>query len=219
MSIEALAEVLETLGGRAFLTPEAGAFQARVMDHLAVQLDELCDDPEELIFDVEVQLVSDPDPRNISVSVRAASADFETTMQLCAYQLNKKELRFLVNALLAEKRKQEVPSVAPKPKVIIRKKSDNSYDLHTAAQKLDVSTDWFKKTIPCTGYKGEELEDGNTVHHFRYQKEIVDRLCKVRDHSADVADLQYLADACCEGDLDWAQDIAESLKRKRGTAS
>jgi hypothetical protein len=86
------------------------------------------------------------------------------------------------------------------------------YHLHTAAQKLDVSTEWFKKTIPCTGYTSDEQGDGSTVHSFRYQKEIVDTLCRMMDHGCNVAGLEYIAQTCCEGDLDWARDITGSLR-------
>jgi hypothetical protein len=211
MSIQAVAEILEALGGQASISPEVGAFHARVMDHIAAQLDDLFDDPEEVTFDAEILILSDPDPRNISVTIRTASPDFDATLRVYAYQLSNEELRFLLNTLLVEKRKLEEPRELRRPKVVIRKKSDSSYDLSTAAQKLDVSTEWFKKTIPCTGYTSEEQGDGSTVHQFRYRKEIVDTLSRMRDR-ADVAGLEYIAQTCCEGDLDWARDITGSLR-------
>jgi hypothetical protein len=212
--IESMAEVLEVLGGPVSLRLDAGAFHARVLESLAEQLDQLYEDPEEALFDIEVRIVPNRDPRKISLSVLASSPDFDTTIRLYAYQLNSEELGVVLNALCDEKRKLEAAKEGRRAKVIIRKKADNSYDLHTAAQKLGVSAEWFKKMIPCTGYRSSESSDGDTVQEFRYRKDLVERLCKMKDEAAAAADLKHLADACCEGDLDWARDIVESINSK-----
>jgi len=215
MSSDVIARMLDELGGRATIRPDGGAFHARVMEDVAGQLDDIYEDLDEAAFDVEIQLESDPDPRKVSLAIRAVSADFDTTIRIHASQLNSRERSAVLKELLAEKRKHEARREASARKVIVRKKSDNSYDLHIAAQKLDVPTDWLKKTVPCTGYQCDAGADAEAIHRFRYQKDVIDRLCKVRDNTFDEADLNCLADLCCEGDSEWARDIIDSFKSRR----
>lgn len=215
MSMDVIAKILKELGGNASIRPDADAFRARVMDKAAEQLDEVYENLEEAPFDVEVHLESDPDPRKIAVTIRALSPDFDHTMRLYAYQLNSTERSALLRELLTHKRRQEAMGKVSKPKVIVRKKSDNSYDLHAAAQKLAVGSEWFKKNVPCTAYNCAEGDDGSKVLNFRYHREMVDRLCKMMQGSSDEEDLKQLADLCCEGDKEWAQEIVDALKSKR----
>jgi hypothetical protein len=214
MSIEAITRLLQEFGGKAYITPDEGAFRARVINDMAEQLDDRSEDIEETVFDVEIEIESNPVPGNISLVVRAASADFETTINLYAYQLNSRERRAVLKELLTVKRRLEVPFDDKKPKVIIRKRTDNSYDQHIAAQKLDVSSDWLRKMLPCTGYKCSERDDGRKDLDFRYSKEMVDRLSKIKDNMFCREDLEYIADLCCEGDIEWAQDLIKYIKSR-----
>jgi len=215
MSIEAITRILQDLGGKAYITPDEGAFRARVINDMAEQLDDRCEDIEETVFDVEIDIESDPDPRKTSLAVRAASADFETTIHLYAYQLNSRERHAVLKELLTVKRRLEVPIEGNKPKVIVRKRTDNSYDQHIAAQKLDVSSNWLRKMLPCTSYKCSERDDGKKDLDFRYSKELVDRLSKIKDNMFDKEDLKYIADLCCEGDIEWAQDLIKYIKSRK----
>ncbi|UFS70236.1 hypothetical protein LPW11_20470 [Geomonas sp. RF6] len=214
MSIEVIAKVLKELGGKAFVTLESGPFHTRVKEDVAEQLNEVYEDIDEAAFDVEIRLEWDANPREIAVTIRAASADFDHSRRLHAYQLSSRERSTLLKELVDQKKRLQAfePS---KPKVIVRKKADNSYDLHVAAQKLDVGSEWFKKNVPCTGYNCEGGEDSKKVLNFRYHKEMVDRLCKAKDDAFDETDLKYVADACCEGDIEWAREIVASLKEQR----
>lgn len=214
MSIEAITRLLQDFGGKAYITPDAGAFRARVINDMAEQLDDRYEDIEETVFDVEIEIESNLYPRNISLAVRAASTDFETTIHLFAYQLNSRERRAVLKELLTVKKRLEVPFENNKPKVIIRKRTDNSYDQHIAAQKLDVSSDWLRKMLPCTGYKCSERDDGKKDLDFRYSKEMIDRLSKIKDNMFGNEDLRYIADLCCEGDIEWAQDLIKYIKSR-----
>lgn len=208
-----IAEMLDELGGSASIRFKDGPFHTRIIDQMSYELDQLCEDPEEIAFDVVVNIKKDGNPKQISICLSAISFNFDLSSELSASELSSEEIKAIRNRLSMLIKQERSKEKTCKPRVIVRKNaSHQSYDIHVAAQKLNVSRDWLKKVIPCSHCRYEEKNGKKTIEEYFWSKELIERLYKIRHSRPEEADYEYIADNCCEGDLGWAHEIVASLK-------
>ena len=88
----------------------------------------------------------------------------------------------------------------------------HSHEQMAASARLKVSPQWLKSVIPCTDYTYEEIDGKKYIREYYWSKELIERLFKIKCTKTTPEDLQYVAEECCEGDVEWARDLIARLK-------
>ncbi|TSK08925.1 MAG: hypothetical protein FPO08_06415 [Geobacter sp.] len=110
---------------------------------------------------------------------------------------------------------QETPVVEDKAEggVIVRKKVEHDHhEKEAAAARLKVTPQWLKSVIPCTEYSYDEIDGKKYIREYYWSRDLIERLFKIKTMKATPEDVQYVAQECCDGDVDWARDLIARLK-------
>lgn len=209
-----MAELLEQLDGQASFRLAGGALGARLREAVLAELDA---DTVESLADCDYDIFVSMDARDGTVSVidcrlECEGAEYAAEVEVAA--LSGKELHELSLRLqaLVEARSSAVKGAAAR--VTIRRKAESDrYDILQATQKLKVTAEWLKCVIPCAGYRYEDTGGRKTMRDCFWSRELIYRLCSLKDSRPRRDDEQYVAAACCDGDLGWARDIIRSLRK------
>ena len=103
--------------------------------------------------------------------------------------------------------------------VVVRRRADSDRcDVYLASQRLKVTADWLKGTLPCSGFTCDEAGGRKAVREYYWSRELIDRLCRIKESRPRKEDEAYVAAACCDGDLPWAREIIRSLTRSNALA-
>ena len=101
-------------------------------------------------------------------------------------------------------------------RIIFRKKAvEGMLDIHQASQKLGCPLQFLKSKIPCSDYTYTEIEGKKEIQGYYWSRELIDRLCQIKSGGVKPEDLAYVADECCDGDRNWAEEILVALGTPR----
>lgn len=216
--IESAAEMLRELNGQAYFRPENGHLKATLVEKAINELEIEIIDGQLGSFDVAVDINTDDYDNEIILSYCVDHPEVNHSSEIPIAKLDEgavKDLFGYLSRLIDERKPAENNAVK---RIILRRKHNfANYDLQRASKKLGVSERWFKSTIPCTDYNYTEKEGKTQIKEYHWSVDLVERLCQIKSRSADGSDIQYIADHCCYGDLDWAKEIIKELRSSKRT--
>jgi hypothetical protein len=146
------------------------------------------------------------------IECRLEADGFQYQMRFLAADFDAAESAELMERLRAHK-----PAAGEKKsrtgKNILRKRPGNGLlNIAEAATALGLSQRSLKTLIPCSEIRIAE-EDGNkTIEEYYWDKELIDSLeticlAKEAGGGVQIEDVTYIAEACCDGDLQWASEV------------
>jgi hypothetical protein len=212
--LEAVAGLLEQLDGQAGFRLTGGPLGARLREAVMAELDA---DTVESLADRDYDIFVSIDAHGGAVSAidcRLECDGAEYAAEVALADLSGRQLHELSLRLLALIEARLPAGRGAAGRVVIRRKSESDrYDILQATQKLKVTAEWLKSTIPCTGYGYEETGGRKAMRDCFWSRELIERLCRVKESRPRREDEQYVAGACCDGDLGWAKEIIRSLRK------
>lgn len=209
-----MADLVEQLDGQASFRVTGGPLGARLREAVMAELDA---NTVESLADCDYDIFVSVDARDGAVSVidcrlECEGAEHAAEVELAALSGRERHELSLRLQTLIEARSSAVKGAAGR--VTIRRKAESDrYDILQATQKLRVTAEWLKSTIPCTGFRYEDTGGRKTMRDCFWSRELIDRLYTLKDSRPRRDDEHYVASACCEGDLDWAKEIIRSLRK------
>ena len=213
-SLETISNLLQQLHGHGYFRPESGPLKSRLTEAV---LDSLEGDAVELfadqIIDLEVSIgrLEGEDQIGIDVKVQLPGLTHSSELSLAA--LADDALEDLAGYLARLVEGAEPAEPGEPGKVLVRKKIDaDSHEQGSASARLKVTPQWLRSVVPCTDYSYDEVNGKKIIREFYWSKELIERLFKIKSTKTTPEDLQYVAQECCEGDLEWARDLIARLK-------
>jgi hypothetical protein len=212
--LETITNHLATLHGHTYFRPQNGPLKERLMQQvLDDAAGELAEESGEGSFDIEVSIGNQEGDGQPSVSFKVDRLGAVHTSQLALSLLGDEALEDLAGYLL-RLGKEAIPAVAAASgKTPLGMQPDADHlEKGAASARLKVSPEWLKRVIPCTDYSYEEIDGKKYIREYYWSKELIEKLFKIKSTKTTPEDLQYVAQECCEGDVDWARDLIARLK-------
>ena len=214
--LEVVAGLLEQLNGHAGFRLAGGSLRARLRDAVVAELD--ADTVESLAdrdYDIFVSIDAH-DGAACVIDCRLECDGAEYVAEVPLVDLSARYLHELSVRLLELVEGLRPAGTGATGRVVIRRKAESDrYDLLQASQRLKVTAEWLKGTIPCTGYGYEGTGTGKTLRDYSWSRELIDRLCRIKESRPQREDERYLAETCCDGDHGWAKEIIRSLRKSQ----
>jgi hypothetical protein len=207
-------ELVAQLNGQASFRLADGPLAARLRETVLGELDA---DTLELLaesaYDIQVTLdACDGAVRVLDCRMECAGAEHLAEVALA--DLSGRELHELSLRLQALIKARSAAGKGADGRVTSRRKADGDrYDILQASRKLKVTAEWLKSTIPCTGYRYADINGRKTMRDCYWSRELIDRLCTIKESRPRREDEAYVASACCDGDLGWSKEIVCSLRK------
>lgn len=213
MGSTVIRELLLELGGSVTFRLEDGPVYTKIIDLYVDELGDVSEEIDENTIDVMINLSTNETTNEIEISFSVKSFNSDFSSELTFVKLNSVEREYIKETLLHKINSEQCKPDENMNSVIIRKNDSNTvYDIHIAAHNLNVSKQWLKNIIPCSDYSYVEENGKKTIKEYYWDKDLVSRLTQIKNNVPDEADCQYVAQHCCEGDLEWARDLINSLK-------
>lgn len=213
INLDKVSELLSTLHGHAYFRPKEGplfrSLSERVLDEAEGEL------AEELArgFDLEVSVGRHEGAGGAMVSFSVDGPDELYDGEIALNELPDDALEDLAGYLARQAEEAMPPEPAVAGKNVVRRRPEGDHHQKDAASaRLKVSPEWLKSVIPCTDYSYDEIDGKKYIRDYFWSKELIERLFKIKCTKITPEDLQYVADECCEGDMDWARDLIARLK-------
>jgi len=209
-----ISTLLEQLHGHGYFRPEAGPLKARLTEAVLSALEfeaveQLSGHPIEL----EVSIGRQEGDDEVSIGIKADLPDLSHTSEIALNALADAALEDLAGYLARLVESSAPVGVDETGKVVVRKKTEtDSHEAPAASARLKVSPQWLKSVIPCTDYSYDEIDGKKIIREYYWSKELIERLFKIKCSKTTPDDLQYVAEECCDGDLEWARDLIVRLK-------
>jgi hypothetical protein len=213
-NLQSVSEELAKLHGHAYFRVDGGPLK----DCLANIILNACDG------DLAEQLADGSFGLEVSVGVQEGdnepTVDFRVDRPGVVYRSDSPVSRLTEPALddLAEqlgRLAQLSPVVEEKAgsTTIVRKKDDHDHhEKEAAAARLKVTPQWLKSVVPCTEYSYDEIDGKKYIREYYWSRDLIEQLFRIKSTKTTPEDLQYVANECCEGDVDWARDLIARLK-------
>jgi hypothetical protein len=213
-NLETISDRLSKLHGHLYFRPAAGALLERLRQEVLESVNgELVEELAEGGFGLEVSIGCPEGDSELILSYSVDRPGMVHSAQLIVSQLSEETLEDLAGylvSLTAETAPAE-PGVAGKH--VLRKRPEGDHhEKEAAAARLKVSPEWLKSVVPCTDYSYDEIDGKKYIREYFWSKELIERLFRIKSSKTTPEDLQYVAQECCEGDLDWARDLIARLK-------
>jgi hypothetical protein len=216
---ENVVALLEQLGGEASFRLSGGRLGARLQEAILGELD--ADAVESLVVrEHEIFVSIDCDGHGETViDCRIECDGSEYVSEVSLSSLSGRPLHELTGRLLRllEARRPAGPGVSGD--VVVRRRAESDRcDIYLASQRLKVTADWLKGTLPCSGFTCDQVGGRKVIRDMFWSRELIDRLCRVKESRPRKEDEAYVAAACCDGDSAWAREIIRSLGRSNALA-
>ncbi len=209
-SIRAL---LESLGGTSYIRLNEGLLYTKIKDVFFETMDETDHDrTSDAECDILVSITGNDDGVVLTCHLDADESEREQLLHLSDFGAHELlELSQHLATLLTESHTSATPQA-----VILRKRpAFGMYDIHQAAQKLNISETLLKYTVPCTDYTYKEENGKKEMYDFVWSDQLIEKLATIPTGNFSKENLQYLAETCCHGDVVWAEEIVASLKNRK----
>jgi hypothetical protein len=213
--LETITGYLAKLHGYAYFRPEEGPLAVRLRNEVLDAMEgEQAEELAEIPFDLEVSIGQQEGEGELAVTFSVDHPVITYSSQLNLQLFADDELLDLAGYLmpLAEKA-ATVEDESAGGTVVRRSPEENGHHLiDSASTRLKVTPEWLKSVIPCTDYSYEEIDGKKYIREYFWSRELIERLAKIRATKTTPEDVQYVAQECCEGDMDWAKDLIGRLK-------
>ena len=210
---ETISDLLSKLQGHVYFRPAAGGL-ADGLKQAALDCanGELAEELAEGEFGLEVSIGSPDGDSELFITFSVDRPGILHSSQIALSQLSDDALEDLAGYL-----ERLMPDAEPADsgtgKHVVRKKPEGDHHEKVAASaRLKVTPEWLKSVVPCTDYSYDEIDGKKYIREYYWSKELIERLFKIKSSKTTPEDLQYVAQECCHGDLDWARDLIARLK-------
>lgn len=213
-NLETISDRLSQLHGHVYFRPQEGALAERLKQAVLDSVTgELAEELAEGGFGLEVSVGSQEGEGEPALSVSVDRPGISHSLQLAVSELSEAALEDLADYLarLAPGAAPAEPTVAGKH-VLRRKPEGDHHEKGPASARLKVSPEWLKSVVPCTDYSYDEIDGKKYIREYYWSKELIERLFRIKCTKTTPEDLQYVAQECCHGDLEWARDLIARLK-------
>jgi hypothetical protein len=209
-----ISNLLRQLHGHGYFRPETGPLKARLTESVLETLDsDALEQLSEQPIDFEVSIGFQEGEETVIIGVSVQHPDLTHTSELALVALAEDALEDLAGYLTRLVENATPVEASASDKALLRKKmEEESHEQTSASTRLKVSPQWLKSVIPCTDYSYDEIDGKKFIREYYWSKELIERLFKIKCTKTTPDDLQYVAQECCEGDLDWARDLIARLK-------
>ncbi|HBG05830.1 MAG: hypothetical protein A2075_03360 [Geobacteraceae bacterium GWC2_58_44] len=212
--LKTISDRLSSLHGHAYFRPQDGPLMKTLANELLDAVDgELAEQLSEGGFDLEVSISHQEGDSDPTVSFSVDRPGVAHTSKIAATQLNDGALEDLAGYLtrLVEESAPAEPAVAGK--TVLRKTPEGDHhEKGPASARLKVSAEWLKSVVPCTDYSYDEIDGKKYIREYFWSRDLIERLFRIKSTKTTPEDLQFVAQECCDGDLDWARDLIARLK-------
>jgi hypothetical protein len=215
-ALESIEALLQQLHGHGYFRPQDGPLKSRLVDAVAAELEgDLVEDLARPGLDMEVSIGRHELDQEVCIDLKLQVHGRVFTCELALGALNGAELTDLEGCLGGLLQQPGAPAEAAEGagKNILRKKVEGDYhEQGAAAARLKVTPQWLKSVVPCTDYSYDEIDGKKYIRDYFWSKELIENLFRIKSTKTTPEDLQYVAQECCEGDLDWARDLIARIK-------
>lgn len=210
---------LEQLGGHASFRLEEGHLRSGLQEAVFEELDA---DTVESLSQQEYDIFVNMDATvgtEIVIDCRVECDGAEYLSEISLSGLSGRLLHELSDRLLRLLEARKPAGSGVYGEVVIRRRPDSDrYDIYQATRMLQVSAEWLKSVIPCTEYHYDQVGGRKVIREYFWSRELIEKLCKLRESRPRHDDETYIARTCCEGDTAWAREILRSLSRSNALA-
>ena len=212
--LETITNQLASLHGHAYFRPQKGPLRERLTQQvLDTASGELAEELAEGGFGLEVSIGNHEGDGQQAISFSVERPGVVFNSQLTLGLLGEEALEDLAGYLLRLCKEATPAESAANGKTLSRKKPEGDFhEKGAASARLKVSPEWLKRVIPCTDYSYDEIDGKKYIREYYWSKEMIERLFKIKSTKTTPEDVQYVAQECCEGDLEWARDLIARLK-------
>lgn len=203
--------ILKKLQTDVSFRPDAGAFLSKLVE---MAIDAADEDRAELFSARNCDVLVSFSNRTIEEGIIrfVVVSDLGNQSMKCDLSvLNDIETRDLSGQLSRLIAGQSPPEASGALKVILRKNITGMLDTHQAAQKLGCSQFFLKSNVPCSDYTYREVNGKKEIIEYFWSISLVDRLCNIKLNGSKTEDVECIANECCDGDCQWAEEILVSL--------
>lgn len=210
---ETISDCLSKLQGHVYFRPAAGAL-ADGLKQAALDCanGELAEELAEGEFGLEVSIGSQEGDSEPLISFSVDRPGILHSSQIAVSRLSDDALEDL-GGYLERLTTGAASADSGTGKHVVRKKPEGDHhEKGAASARLKVTPEWLKSVVPCTDYSYDEIDGKKYIREYYWSKELIERLFKIKSSKTTPEDLQYVAQECCHGDLDWARDLIARLK-------
>lgn len=212
--LNTISDRLSVLHGHVYFRPEAGPLLERLTNAVLDSLDgELAEELAEGGFGLEVSVGRQDGDGEPVLSLKVDRPGVSHGVQLAVSGLTDAEQEDLAGYLGRLAADAAPVEPAPAGKNVVRKRVEGDHhEKGAASARLKVSPEWLKSVVPCTDYSYDEIDGKKYIREYYWSKDLIERLFRIKSTKTTPEDLQFVAQECCEGDLDWARDLIARLK-------
>lgn len=212
--LETISDRLSKLHGHVYFRPGAGALLELLKQAVLDSVNgELAEELEEGGFGLEVSIGSQEGEGEPTLTFKADHPSAVDTSQLVMSELSEEALEDLADYLTRLTAEVAPLDQALTGKHVVRRKPEGDHhEKGAAAARLKVTPEWLKSVVPCTDYSYDEIDGKKYIREYYWSKDLIERLFRIKSSKTTPEDLQYVAQECCHGDLDWARELIARLK-------
>jgi len=213
--LETITDHLANLQGHFYFRPQPGPLREWLTQTVLDELEgETAEELAEVAFELEVSIGQQEGESEVTVSFSVDHPGVTHSSQIAVTLLAEDALEDLAGYLTRLTAEADPAGTAETTKTVLRRKIEagEHHEIVPASARLKVSPEWLKSVIPCTDYSYDEIEGKKYIREYYWSKELIESLFRIKSTKTTPEDLQYVANECCEGDLDWARDLIARLK-------